>query len=75
MSLNNRLLTEAFVKAISSREKEALKKSLGVTAIHWNFAPKKENTLNPMISSIEAEIMENQFLVFPNKIGSSFDDW
>lgn len=28
-----------------------------------------------MISSIEAEIMENQFLVFPNKIGSSFDDW
>ena len=55
-------------------KKYVKKKSLGVTALHWNFAPKKENTLNPMISSIEAETMETQFLAFPNKIGSSFDD-
>ena len=56
-------------------KKKVKKKSLGITALHWNFAPKKENTLNPMISSIEAETMETQFLAFPTKIGSSFDDW
>ena len=40
MSFNIWLLLERFCKAsISSREKKALKKSLGVTAISWNFAP------------------------------------